>query len=96
MMAAVQERVGILETKVDGLNEKIDDIKIDVRTNHEDIKLQLKTMYDASCTQHAELGKKMKELENFKDKWIYIGMGGIAVAGWVTGHLDTILKFFGK
>jgi len=96
MMAVLQERVGILETKVDGLNEKIDDIKIDVRTNHEDIKFQLKNMYDASCTQHAELGKKMKELENFKDKWIYIGMGGIAVAGWVTGHLDTILKFLGK
>ena len=28
-MATVQERVGILETKVDGLNEKIDDVKGD-------------------------------------------------------------------
>ena len=95
-MAAVQERVGILETKVDGLNEKIDDIKSDVKTNHDDIKEQLKTMYDASCTQHAELGKKLKELEGFKDKWTYVAFGGLAVAGWVTGHLDTISKFLGN
>lgn len=95
-MATVQERVGILETKVDGLNEKIDDIKSDVKTNHEDIKEKLKTMYDASCSQHAELGKKLKELEGFKDKWMYIGMGGIAVIGWASGHIDTILKFLGK
>jgi hypothetical protein len=95
-MAVLQERVGILETKVDGLNEKIDDIKSDVKTNHEDLKEQLKTMYDASCTQHAELGKKIKEMESFKDKWMYIGFGGLAVAGWVTGHIDTILRFLGK
>ena len=53
-------------------------------------------MYDASCAQHAELGKKMKELEGFKDKWMYIGFGGLAVAGWASGHIDTILKFLGK
>jgi hypothetical protein len=95
-MAVLQERVGVLETKVDGLNEKIDDIKSDVKANHKDIKDQLETMYEASCTQHAELGKKMKELEGFKDKWTYVAFGGLAVAGWASGHMDAIIKIFGN
>lgn len=91
-MATVQERVGVLETKVDGLNEKIDDIKVDVKTSHADIKEQLKTMYDASCTQHAELAKKIKDIEGFKAKWTYLVLGGVAVAGWASGHIDTLTK----
>lgn len=92
IMAAVQERVSILETKVDGINEKIDDVKSDVRENHNELKTQLKTMYDASCTQHAELAKKINDIEGFKNKWTYIIFGGLAVAGWVTGHFDAISK----
>jgi len=92
IMATVQERVGILETKVDGINEKIDDIKHSVRDNHDDLKIQLKTMYDASCTQHAELAKKINDIEGFKMKWTYIIFGGIAVLGWVSGHFDAISK----
>jgi hypothetical protein len=53
-------------------------------------------MYEASCTQHAELGKKMKELEGFKDKWTYVAFGGLAVAGWASGHMDAIIKIFGN
>jgi len=92
-MATVQERVGILETKVDGLTEKIDDIRTDVKESHEDIKTQLKTMYDASCTQHAELATKIKDLEGFKMKWTYMVLGGVAVLGWVSGHIDSISNF---
>ena len=92
-MATVQERVGVLETKVDGLTEKIDDIKTDVKDSHQDIKTQLKTMYDASCTQHAELATKIKDLEGFKMKWTYMGLGGLAVLGWITGHIDSITAF---
>jgi hypothetical protein len=49
-------------------------------------------MYEASCAQHAELAKKLNEVEKFNDKWLYIGMGGLAVLGWVTGHLDLLSK----
>jgi hypothetical protein len=92
-MATVQERVGVLETKVDGLTEKIDDIKLDVKESHQDIKNHLKTMYDASCTQHAELATKIKDLEGFKMKWTYMALGGVAVLGWVSGHIDSITAF---
>jgi hypothetical protein len=85
-MATQAERISVLETKVDNLKE-------DVQINHQDIKTQLKTMYDASCAQHAELAKKLSEVEKFKDKWLYLVMGGIAVLGWATGHIDTIANF---
>ena len=89
-MATVSERVSVLETKVDNFSEKLDEVKEDVKEGHTDIKLQLKTMYDASCTQHAELATKIKELEGFKMKWTYMVLGGVAVLGWVSGHLDKI------
>ena len=89
-MATVSERVSVLETKVDNFSEKLDTVKEDVKDSHEDIKSQLKTMYDASCTQHAELATKIKELEGFRMKWTYMILGGVAVLGWVSGHLDKI------
>lgn len=94
-MPTVVERVSILETKVDGINEKISDIQQDVKHNHLELKDQLKTMYDASCSQHAELAKKIKDIEGFKNKWTYMIVGGIAVGAWMLGHLqilDNILK----
>lgn len=92
-MATVQERLGIVETKVANLDEKISDVQGDIRHNHEDLKAQLKTMYDASCSQHAELAGKIKELEGFKMKWSYMIAGGVAVLGIVIGHLDKIQQF---
>jgi hypothetical protein len=34
-MATVVERVGVLETKVENINEKIDDLKVDVKDMHD-------------------------------------------------------------
>ena len=93
-MPSMVERMSVVETQVVNLAEKIDDIKTDVKVNHEDIKLQLKTMYDASCTQHAELAKKLGEVEQFKNKWIYLVTGGSIVAAFVLSHLESIKHFF--
>ena len=92
-MPSVQERVGVLEERVANIDEKVDDIKHNVRENHEDIKAQLKTMYDASCSQHAELNNKIKELEGFRLKWSYMIAGGVAVLGIMVGHFDKFEKF---
>jgi len=91
-MATVAERVSVVETKVEAINEKIDDIKNDVRENHTELKEQLKTMYDASCTQHAELAKKISSMEKFKDKWVYTVTGCLIVLSWATAHFDDIMK----
>ena len=92
-MATVAERISVLETKVENFDEKLDDIKLDVTNNHTDIKQQLEKMFTASCTQHAEMATKIKELEGFKMKWTYLILGGVAVLGWVSGHINEISAF---
>lgn len=62
------ERIGILETKVENLEGKIDDLKETVKANDHDLKAQLKTMYEASCAQHEQLSRDIKEIKNAKDK----------------------------
>lgn len=100
-MATVQERVGILETRVTGIDEKIDDLKVDVKEMHDcldktrdDLSAKLDTMYSASCSQHAELNKKIESMQKFKDKWIHMAWGGLAVIGFLAGHIDKIQLLF--
>lgn len=100
-MATVNERVSVLETQVVNIDEKIDDLKIGVKdldgkivTHTETLKTQLKTMYDASCTQHAELAQKIGEIEKFKNKWMYMTIGGVAVGSFLIGHFNLLQMFF--
>jgi flagellar capping protein FliD len=100
-MASTTERLGIVETKVENLSEKIDNLKVDVKDMHDcldktrdDLKEQLKVMYDASCTQHAELANKISTLEKIREKTMWMVAGGVAVAGIFSGHLDKLLAFF--
>ena len=97
-LSTVPERVSILETKVDNIEEKIDDLKEDVKEMHncldqtrELLAAQLKDMAKASNTQHGEIYKKIHELEQFKQKWVYITAGVVATLGWVTAHSETII-----
>ena len=94
---STNERVSVLETQVINLDEKVDEIKSDVKDlgvkmiNHsETVQKQLKTMYDASCTQHAELANKIGDLEKFKNKWSYMILGGVAVGAWMIGHFNLL------
>jgi hypothetical protein len=105
-MATVVERVGVLETKVHHIDEKIDDLKIGVKEMHDcldrtgdDLKAQLKIIHDDSCKQHNELAGKIKDLEKQKQKLMtygLVGMAFLAGLGW-TGqvNIQTLFKFFG-
>lgn len=97
-MASTIERLGIVETKVENLNEKLDDLKIDVKDMHDcldktrtTIEEKLEVMYQASCAQHAEMAKKISSMERFKDKWMYTFAGGMIVLSWATAHADSII-----
>jgi flagellar capping protein FliD len=99
-MATTVERLGIVETKVENLNEKLDDLKVDVKDMHDcldktrdDLKSQLELMYNASCEQHAELAKKIGNLEQVRQKMIWMVAGAVAFAGILSGHLDKIVAF---
>jgi chromosome segregation ATPase len=100
-MATTAERLGIVETKVANLDEKLDEIKIDVKDMHDcldktrdSVMAKLDDMYGASCEQHSQLANKITELERFKQKWIYMTAGGIAVLGFLSGHSATFASLF--
>jgi flagellar capping protein FliD len=98
-MATSAERLGIVETKVENLNEKLDDLKVDVKDMHDcldktrdTIEEKLEVMYQASCAQHAEMAKKISSMERFKDKWMYTFGGGMIVVSWASANTDSIIS----
>lgn len=100
-MATQIERIGIVETRIDNLTGKIDDLKSDVKDVHDcldktrdDLTFQLEKMYNTSCSQHAEMANKITSLEKTRDKWIWTIVGASAVIGWISGHTEIILKIF--
>jgi hypothetical protein len=96
-LATLPERVSVLEVKIENNAEKLDDLKLDLKDVHdcldrtgESLHATLKNMHEESGKQHAELAGKISELEKFKQKWVYMIMGGVAVFGFVSGHLSAI------
>lgn len=101
-MANTAERIGIVETKVQNLDEKLDDLKVDVKELHNcldktrnDLTDQLEKMYDASCSQHSQLAKEITTLKSQRDKWVWLGAGALAALGWASGHTE-LLSIFAK
>jgi hypothetical protein len=105
-MATVAERVGILETKVTHVDEKIDDIKVDIKDMHDcldntrdTLTGTLAAMRTEATGQHNELAAKISEIEKSKDKFMLYGAIGaafIAGAGWSGAiNFPMIVKFFG-
>jgi archaellum component FlaC len=99
-MVSTVERIGVVETKVENLNEKIDELKTDVKDVHDcldrtrdDLTTKLDEMYQASCTQHAELAKKINGLEKIREKVIWSTAGAVAFGGILIGHLDKVVAF---
>ena len=103
-MATTAERIGIVETKVQNLDEKLDDLKVDVKDMHDCLDKtrngltdKLNEMYDASCSQHSALAKEISTLKSQRDKWVWSVAGGLVVLSWASAHADTlgkILKIF--
>ena len=98
-LATVPERVSVLETKVDNIEEKIDDLKSDVKEMHDcldrtrdSIMEQLAVMHKVNVEQHGDMAGKIKDLEQFKTKWVYLSAGAIATLGWVTAHGEALLS----
>jgi chromosome segregation ATPase len=105
-LAALPERVAIVEIKVEAINDKLSDIKADVKEMHDcldntrDLLAEkLKEMSDASNSQHNDLYAKIGELEKIKNKYTTYALIGLAFAagtGWLNSvHLPHLLKFLG-
>ena len=105
-LATLPERVAIVETKVSQIEEKIDDLKADVKEMHDCLDLtrdgimeQLGKMHQESCAQHNELAGKVKERQTFKNKVSMYLMAALAFAagtGWLNAvSFPHLLKFMG-
>ena len=105
-LTALPERVAVVETKVDQIEEKLDDLKISVRDMHDcldntrDLLTEkLSQMSQASDEQHQDLYQKINELEKIKSKvimYLMVGLAFAAGAGWINAiNFPHILKFLG-
>jgi dsDNA-specific endonuclease/ATPase MutS2 len=99
-MATTVERLGIVETKVENLNEKVDEIKVDIKDMHDcldrtrdGLATTLEEMRKESSAQHDALAGKIGEIEKFKQKWIYMIAGGAVVLSWVSSHFEAVAGF---
>lgn len=99
-MATAAERLAIVETKVENLDEKIDHLQGHISSNHTNILETLKSMREESTVQHNELAGKVKDLQSVKDKWMKYGMVFLAFAagaGWLkaTATFPQVIKLLG-
>jgi len=105
-LAALPERVAVVEIKVINIEEKIDDLKVDLKDMHDCLDNtrdlladKLKEMSEASNSQHAELAGKIGDLEKIKSKFTMYAMAGLAFAagtGWLNSvNFPHVLKFLG-
>ena len=98
-MATTAERIGVVETKVQNLDEKLDDLKVDVKEMHDcldktrdSLTIKLDEMYDASCSQHSSLAKEISALKSQRDKGVWTIAGGLIVLSWASAHSETLGK----
>jgi len=105
-LAALPERVAVVETKVHQIEEKLDDLKVGVKEMHDCLDQtrdlldkKLCEMADQSNSQHADLYQKIVDLEKVKSKitmYLMVGLAFAAGAGWINDiNFPHILKFLG-
>jgi chromosome segregation ATPase len=92
MNSNLQERVGVTEVQIDHLEEKLDDLKQDVRNMQVDLHAKLTEMQEASTKQHGELAAKIGEIQKFRDRWVNYAVAGGVIIAWASANIDTILK----
>jgi phosphoglycerate-specific signal transduction histidine kinase len=86
--ATVNERVSVLETKVDNVQEKVEELKSTVKENNTELKTQLSNMYQASCTQHAQLSQDIKSLMTLKDRILIAAALIGPIIAFFAAHID--------
>ena len=105
-LAALPERVAVVETKVHQIEEKIDELKVGVKDMHDCLDQtrdlldkKLCEMADQSNSQHADLYQKIVDLEKVKSKvtmYFMVGLAFAAGAGWINAiNFPHVLKFLG-
>ena len=91
-MATTNERVAVLETKVDNLKEGVDDLKHCLNESHKQMIQQLDDYREENARDHARVMNMLDELMLWKNKWVWVGGAVLTLLSLVFGHLETIVK----
>ena len=91
-MPTTNERVAVLETKVDTLKEGVDGLKHCLDDSHNKMMKQLDDYRAENARDHARVMTMLDELMLFKNKWVWAGGAFLTLLSLVFGHLETIVK----
>jgi chromosome segregation ATPase len=100
----IEEKIDDLKIDVKDMHDCLDNTRdvviaqlnamtAEYRTNATNYYQHADKLNAEQSAQHQELAGKIKELEGFRMKWTYMILGGVAVLGWVSSHLDKITAF---
>ncbi len=102
----VEEKIDDLKVDVKDLHDCLDQTRdrvlaqLDVmtseyRTNAANYYQHADKLNAQQTAQHEELADKIAELEKFRQKWVWMSAGALAILGWVSGHMDLMVKLLG-
>jgi uncharacterized coiled-coil protein SlyX len=100
-MSTTNERVSVLETKVDNIEEKLDELKVDVKELHlcldqtrDTLLDKINQMRESNSQEHDRVIEKLERLEGWRNNWL----GAVAIIGpilaYAVAHIDwsTVIK----
>jgi hypothetical protein len=82
-----------LDKTRDLLADKLEKMQEEYRANSGKFFDHAEKLHAEDVESHGKLSNRIGELEQLKNKWIFMILGGTAVLGWVTGHIDLIAGF---
>jgi chaperonin cofactor prefoldin len=92
MKETLNSRVAVLETKVEAISTKLDEVRDDIKEVHaclhktrELILFQIQSLRDSENTQHKEQNVRISNLENWRWYIIGIATAGIFIAKYILG-----------
>jgi tetrahydromethanopterin S-methyltransferase subunit B len=90
----VKDMHDCLDNTRDILADKLEKMQDEYRANSSKFFEHADKLHAEDQASHNALDKKIKDLEQFKTKWIYMTAGAIAALGFVSGHATTLLALF--
>jgi uncharacterized coiled-coil protein SlyX len=94
LKADVKEMHDCLDNTRDLLAEKLEKMQEEYRKNSFKYFEHADKLHAEDQASHNALDNKIKDLEQFKTKWIYLSAGAIASLGWLSGHSPALLSLF--
>jgi tetrahydromethanopterin S-methyltransferase subunit B len=92
--ADVKDMHDCLDNTRELLSDKLEKMQEEYRRNSGKYFEHADKLHAEDQASHNALDKKIKDLESFKTKWVYMTAGAIASLGFVSGHATTLLALF--